>query len=102
MVTVPSPWPAVGAESYAERIARIDWLATLLDTEVLVIGGGLAAAGSLLLDPTREAFAAQLLGGRHRLPVRVVLAELGPEAGAIGAAMVAPEPPPCCTITLIA
>lgn len=66
-------------------------LATLLDTEVLVIGGGLAAAGPLLLDPTREAFAAQLLGGRHRLPVRVVLAELGPEAGAIGAAFLASD-----------
>jgi glucokinase len=66
-------------------------LATLLDTEVMVIGGGLVAAGPLLLDPTREAFAEHLLGGSHRPPVRVVLAALGPDAGAIGAACLAAD-----------
>lgn len=66
-------------------------LATLLDTQVMVIGGGLAAAGPLLLDPAREAFAAHLLGGNHRPPVEVVLAELGPDAGAIGAAFLAAD-----------
>jgi glucokinase len=66
-------------------------LAALLDTEVLVIGGGLVAAGPLLLDPTREAFAKHLLGFSQRAPVSVVLAALGPEAGAIGAAFLAAD-----------
>ena len=66
-------------------------LATLLDPEVMVIGGGLAAVGPLLLDPTREAFAGHLMGGGHRTPVRVELAQLGPEAGAIGAALLAAD-----------
>lgn len=66
-------------------------LATLLDPEVLVIGGGLAAAGPILLDPAREAFAGHLLGARHRQPVSVVLAALGPDAGAIGAAYLAAD-----------
>ena len=66
-------------------------LATLLDPEVLVIGGGLAAAGPILLDPAREAFAGHLLGASHRPPVSVVLAALGPDAGAIGAAYLAAD-----------
>jgi glucokinase len=66
-------------------------LATLLDVDVLVIGGGVAAAGPLLLDPTREAFASHLLGAQHRPPVTVVLAALGPDAGAIGAALLAAD-----------
>ena len=66
-------------------------LATLLDTEIMVIGGGLAAAGSLLLDPTRESFAEHLLGASHRPPVTIVLAALGPDAGAIGAALLAAD-----------
>ena len=66
-------------------------LATLLDTEIIVIGGGLAAAGPILLDPAREAFAGHLLGASHRRPVSVVLAALGPEAGAIGATFLAAD-----------
>lgn len=66
-------------------------LATLLDPEVMVIGGGLAAVGPLLLDPTREAFVGHLMGEGHRAAVRVELAALGPEAGAVGAALLAAD-----------
>jgi glucokinase len=66
-------------------------LATLLDPEVMVLGGGLAAAGPVLLEPAREAFASHLLGAAARPPVSIVIAELGPDAGAIGAALLAAD-----------
>jgi glucokinase len=63
-------------------------LENLLDPDVVVIGGGLAEAGELLLAPTREAYATLVLGYEHRPPVRIVGAELGAEAGAIGAGLI--------------
>jgi glucokinase len=63
----------------------------LLDPEMVVIGGGLAAAGDLLLTPTRRAYAGLVLAHDHRPPVRIVGAELGAEAGAIGAALLVTE-----------
>jgi len=64
-------------------------LENLLDPGVVVIGGGLAEAGELLLAPTRAAYATLVLAYDHRPPVRIVGAELGPDAGAIGAALMA-------------
>ncbi len=66
-------------------------LATLLDPEVMVIAGGLVAAGPILLDPAREAFATNVLGASRRPAIPVVLAELGTDAGAIGAALLAAD-----------
>jgi len=58
----------------------------LLDPDLVVVGGGLAEAGAQLLDPVAAALAA-----RSRLgpPPRVVAAELGPDAGCRGAALLA-------------
>ena len=64
-------------------------LENLLDPEVVVIGGGLADAGELLLVPIREAYATLVLAFDHRPPVRIVGAELGADAGAIGAGLLA-------------
>ena len=64
-------------------------LENLLDPEVVVIGGGLADAGELLLEPVRTAYAGLVLAYEHRPPVRIVAAELGADAGAIGAALLA-------------
>ncbi|XVV12331.1 ROK family protein [Actinoplanes sp. CA-131856] len=58
----------------------------LYDVDVLVLGGGLAEAGEALLGPLREAFAAQVTF--HRIP-EIVRAELGDEAGCVGAALLA-------------
>jgi glucokinase len=57
----------------------------LCDVSIVVLGGGLAQAGSLLFDPLRIAYArhAQLTFSRD---VLVVPAELGPHGGLIGAA----------------
>jgi glucokinase len=45
--------------------------------------------GDLLLDPARETLARALVAGSHRTLPPVVPAALGPEAGAIGAALLA-------------
>lgn len=64
-------------------------LVNVLDPEVVVVGGGAAEAGDLLLAPAREAFARAVEAPEHRPPVEILPAELGPEAGAIGAALLA-------------
>jgi glucokinase len=64
-------------------------LANILDPEVLVVGGGLATMGDLLVVPVRRHFAALLYAAEHRPVPRVELAALGERAGAIGAALLA-------------
>ena len=67
-------------------------MCALLDPEVIVIAGGLAEAGDILLAPTRKAFAENLTAGTHRPAIPVVLAEGGQEAGLVGAADLARQP----------
>jgi glucokinase len=61
-------------------------LAAVLDPALFVVGGGVADAGELLLAPARRSFAAQLTGGSDRPLAEIRLAELGNEAGLVGAA----------------
>jgi glucokinase len=61
-------------------------LAAILDPGAFVIGGGLSEAGDLLLDPTRAAFESALTGRGHRAFADIRIAELGPDAGIVGAA----------------
>lgn len=61
-------------------------LVAVLDPELIVIGGGVSEAGDLLLEPTRAAFGRQLTGRGHRRQAEIVLAQLGNDAGMIGAA----------------
>jgi glucokinase len=61
-------------------------LAAVLDPSVFVIGGGVSAAGDLLLGPARQTFTRTLTGRNFRPAARIALAELGPEAGLVGAA----------------
>lgn len=61
-------------------------LAAVLDPGVFVVGGGVSAAGDLLLAPARTAYAAALTGRGHRPAADIRLAELGPRAGLVGAA----------------
>ncbi len=61
-------------------------LAAAFDPGTFVIGGGVSAAGPLLLDPARETFRRQLPGRGYRPEAQIVGAELGNEAGLIGAA----------------
>jgi glucokinase len=64
-------------------------LVTLLDPELVVVGGGLAGLDELLLGPARAALPELVLGGRSRPCPPLVRAELGPEAGVIGAGLLA-------------
>ncbi|WP_029391478.1 ROK family protein, partial [Streptomyces xiaopingdaonensis] len=61
-------------------------LAAALDPSCFVIGGGVSAADELLITPAREAFARQLTGRGYRPEARIAKAQLGPEAGMVGAA----------------
>ncbi|MFV2143160.1 MULTISPECIES: ROK family glucokinase [Isoptericola] len=61
-------------------------VAALLDPELIVLGGGVCAAGDLLLAPVRKAYEAQLSALGHRPVAQIELAQQGNEAGIIGAA----------------
>jgi len=62
-------------------------LANVFDPDVIVIGGGVIAAGNLLLDPARSELRARALPPMNQTPVAA--AALGPDAGMIGAATMA-------------
>jgi len=57
-----------------------------LDPAVIVVGGGVSAAGELLLNPARQALAGSLVGAEHRVIPPLRIAALGADAGMIGAA----------------
>lgn len=61
--------------------------ANIFEPEVFVIGGGAIAAGDLLLEPARRTLEQRALPPMKRIPVAA--AELGPDAGMIGAAAMA-------------
>jgi len=61
-------------------------LTAVLDPAVAVVGGGVSAAGDLLLEPAREAFADALIGRGHRPMLEIRPAILGNRAGIVGAA----------------
>ena len=71
-----------GGTAVAAMVASV---AAVCDLDLVVIGGGVAKSGALLFDPVRSA-----LGTYARLDfireVRVVPAELGGDAGLVGAA----------------
>ncbi len=61
-------------------------LAAVLDPQIVVIGGGVSAAGDLLLEPIREAYLRHLPARGFRPELAVVAAELVNDAGVVGAA----------------
>ena len=69
-------------------------LAAAFDPGMFVIGGGVSAAGELLLGPAREAYRRQLSGRGYRPEAQIVAAQLGNDAGLIGAADLAREHTP--------
>jgi len=68
--------------------AGIGSLVNIFNPELVVIGGGLGAAGDFVLDPAREILRREALAqAGYRVPI--VRAELGTAAGLIGAGLVA-------------
>jgi glucokinase len=74
-----SIWEAVGDEVGA-ALASAVWV---LNPDTIVIGGGVAKAGELILDPIRRSVRSRTLALFHE-NLRIVPAELGNDAGAIG------------------
>jgi glucokinase len=68
--------------------AGIGTLVNIFNPELVVIGGGFAAAGDFVLDPAREVLQREALA-RAGYRVRIVRAELGTAAGLVGAGLVA-------------
>ena len=66
--------------------AGIASLSVILDPALVVIGGGVIDAGELLMAPTRLAIEKYMpFSGKHPTP-RIVVAELGNDAGLVGVA----------------
>lgn len=85
---------AAGEQLSLEVLAEVSrWLglglaniSAVLDPGAYIIGGGLAAAGEPLLGPARIAYARALTGHGHRPLADIRFAQLGNEAGLVGAA----------------
>ncbi len=93
---------AAAAEGDPTSLAIVDrfagWVAlglsnlvNILDVERCLIGGGLIEASEVLLGPVRKAFLARVMVPEHRRALRILPAELGEHAGAVGAALLACE-----------
>lgn len=74
-----------GARAVAAMIASV---AAVCDLDLVVIGGGVVKSGALLFDPLRKALA-HYAGLDFLRGLRVVAAELGGDAGLVGAAALA-------------
>ena len=64
-------------------------LAAILDPGCFVIGGGVSEAGDLLVAPARAAFEQCLTSRTYRQFAEIRLAQLGADAGLIGASYLA-------------
>jgi glucokinase len=66
-------------------------LVNILDPEAVLVGGGVAEVGDVLMAPARSAYMASVEAPDHRPEVPLLQAALGNDAGAIGAAALALE-----------
>jgi glucokinase len=79
---------AVVEEAGRRLGAGLSGLANIFEPEVIVLGGGVTkAVGELMVAPAREELGSRALPPMNEVPVK--LAELGPEAGMMGAAEMA-------------
>jgi glucokinase len=66
-------------------------LVAVFDPELVIVGGGLGSIGESIIGPARRVLIDSLHGGKLRTPPAVQVANLGPGAGAVGAALLAAE-----------
>jgi len=85
----PVALDAIGSVGRALGVG-LSSIVNMLNPEVIVIGGGVIAAGEMLLGPARAEMHARALAPA-RDAVRVVAASYGEQAGMIGAALLARE-----------
>jgi glucokinase len=94
-----------GEPEATEVLGRFAWwfalgvanLVAVLDPEVVVVGGGLVEAGEVLFGPLRRAYVDLVMAGDVRPAVRIVPAELGERANAVGAGLLAVDQLGCGT-----
>ncbi len=67
--------------------AGIAGLISLLDPGVVVLGGGLSTLATTFVADIQEQVPSLLMGSSYRPTTPIVAAEMGPESGAIGAAI---------------
>lgn len=79
---------AIWDEAVAALARALACYQTLLDPELVVVGGGLAGAGEVLTTPLRRSLDARL--SFQRRP-RIVTSALGPWSNSVGAAILAAE-----------
>lgn len=82
------------AQRALDQLAR--WLgeglalvADVYDPDLVVIGGGVSESAPLFLDEAREHYARVVTGAPHRPLFRIRTAQLGDDAGMVGAALLA-------------
>lgn len=79
-------------DGFCREVARgVANLVVIFDPERIVLGGGLADIGDPLTEGVARWLDRLLLGAEHRPPVQVVMAELGSDASALGAGLLASE-----------
>lgn len=71
---------------YAVAAGIIDMI-NIFQPEILCIGGGISKEGNYLLDPVKKHVAAEAYGGGVPQKTQLKIAELGNDAGIIGAAL---------------
>jgi glucokinase len=79
---------AVWADAVAALAHALAAAVAVLASRVVIVGGGLAGAGDLLLRPLSESLLARLSPRATPVP-RLALAALGDQAGCLGAALLA-------------
>ncbi len=91
------PRPPRGTPAARQVIAEVGWwigfglanLASVLDPECFVLGGGVVRAGDLLIESARTTFAELVEGGDRRPQAVIGPAAFGERAGAVGGALAA-------------
>jgi glucokinase len=84
------PEALVVLDEFADNVALgLANLLVVLDPEVVVVGGGVIAAGERLLSRVRSTLASEYPHAVDRRNVQVLGSPGGPEAGALGAALIA-------------
>jgi len=83
-----TPSGAMLLDAYARAVAiGVGNIVALLDPELVVLGGGVSSLGEPLRAAVEQHLPPWVLGADQRVLLRVVLAELGERAGAIGSAL---------------
>ena len=77
---------SVWADAVDALATAIAWTGGVISPQAVVVGGGMASAGDLLLDPLREQLAIKM--NILKAP-ELVQAQLGDEAGCLGSALLA-------------